>query len=80
MSVGFPRDVSGSSHSFVSTRIGGVVDPKAAVERDVAGPVDAIAPVEDAVRSERLEPRAERRRDFVRSDLCAAAAEQPPER
>jgi hypothetical protein len=38
MSAGFPLHVSGSSQSFVSARIGGVVDPKAAVERHVAGP------------------------------------------
>ena len=33
MSVGFPRVVSRSSQSFVSARIGGAVDAKAAVER-----------------------------------------------
>jgi hypothetical protein len=56
MSAGFPRVVSGPSQSFVSARIGGVVDPKAAVERDVAGPVDPAAPVENPIRPERIEP------------------------
>jgi hypothetical protein len=52
VSVGRP-----SRLSVVRSRDGG--KPKPAVERDAASPVDAVAWVEDAVRPERTEPRAQ---------------------
>ena len=57
-----------------------LVSREAAVQRDVARAVRAVAPVEDSVSSERLESCAQLRRQFARSDSCVAALEQPPER
>jgi hypothetical protein len=58
MSVGFPVDVSESSHSFVSARSGGAGNPIPAVERDVASPVDAERRSRMPVRSPPCSPRA----------------------
>lgn len=80
LSADFSADDSDSSHWFVSAGIGGVVNPKAAVESDVAGAVDAITPVENPVGLERLEPRAHRPRQLTARDSNAAATEQRSER
>ena len=47
MSVGFPLDVSGSSHSFVRARIWGAVGVGSCCRGDVAGSVGAVIEVED---------------------------------
>ena len=67
------------NNSYRSVRIGGAGKLKAAVERDVAGPIDAAAQeVEDSVGSKRLQARAARaavrRLGFAR---CGPRRSQP---
>lgn len=71
----WPRPPSGEGRRCLPA-----CNPKPAVERDAASPVDAEASVEDAAHPERTEPRAHFPRQSAASAVASRLTQSPPRR